>query len=643
VTVYDFGETNGLYYLTMEFADGVSLRRLLQTRKIEPEEALAIVPKICEALQYAHDEGVVHRDIKPENILLDKKGRVKIADFGIAKIMADVPLTPSLSPSDGERVPERAGEGRLTQDQVLGTPNYMAPEQVERPQKVDHRADIYSLGVVFYEMLTGELPLGKFQPPSKKVQVDVRLDEVVLHALEKEPERRYQHASQVKSDLETIAATSSSGSSRREEAQTGKHGANGQKAEEEQSLFMSAATIRGMVQSPAGWLVATGLLNWIAIPFIFIVVAPWAGPPNPGFPLPLVSVNLVPLVAELFLSSVTILAGLKMRRLEAYSLAVTGSLLAILITPGNIIGLPVGIWALVVLCRREVRDAFGKAHLLPPRAPSRDRGRGGSKTVVLITAGALALLLGVGALLVALGHSLAGRVAPLSGLVAWWPLDGNAMDVAGFHNGALEGSYSFRASQVGEGIYLDGPRSGISVPDSPDLDFGPDQDFSIELWIMPAHAQTEFDVMAIVDKREAPDLVRFHGYALAVRNGKLCFQMADSLDGTHLNWEQNGPDLRDGFWHHVAATVRRTSTTGVNLYVDGKLIATFDPTPARGVLGTPQPLLIGMHQSYPWLQANYRGGLDEVSLYKRALSPAEIQAIYSAGPNGKRKPRLRQR
>jgi eukaryotic-like serine/threonine-protein kinase len=82
----------------------------------------------------------------------------------------------------------------------------MAPEQVERPQTVDHRADIYSLGVVFYEMLTGELPLGNFQPPSRKVQVDVRLDEVVLHALEKEPGRRYQHASEVKTDLDAIAA-----------------------------------------------------------------------------------------------------------------------------------------------------------------------------------------------------------------------------------------------------------------------------------------------------------------------------------------------------------------------------------------------------------------------------------------------------
>jgi tRNA A-37 threonylcarbamoyl transferase component Bud32 len=187
VAIHEFGETGGNFYLLMEFVDGLTLRQLLQTRKLSPEEALAIVPKICEALQYAHQQGVVHRDIKPENILLDKNGQVKIADFGIAKMIGEQP---------------QAG---LTQDQqVMGTPHYMAPEQVERPKTVDHRADIYSLGVVLYEMLTGELPLGKFAPPSRKVQVDVRLDEVVLHALEKEPDRRYQQAQQVKTDVEAI-------------------------------------------------------------------------------------------------------------------------------------------------------------------------------------------------------------------------------------------------------------------------------------------------------------------------------------------------------------------------------------------------------------------------------------------------------
>ena len=130
----------------MEYVDGVNLRQLLQTRKIAPEEALAIVPKICEALQFAHEQGIVHRDIKPENMLLDKQGRVKIADFGIAKMLgAAGPRRALTAGTAGHRHAALHGAGA-------------GGEAAE----VDHRADIYSLGVVFYEMLTGELPLGKF-------------------------------------------------------------------------------------------------------------------------------------------------------------------------------------------------------------------------------------------------------------------------------------------------------------------------------------------------------------------------------------------------------------------------------------------------------------------------------------------------
>ena len=181
----------------MEFVDGLTLRQLLDAGKLAPREALAIVPQICEALQYAHDKGLVHRDIKPENILMDRSGQVKIADFGLAKLVGREAKDFSLT-----------GAG-----QVMGTPHYMAPEQIEHPQDVDHRADIYSLGVVFYQMLTGELPIGRFAPPSQKVQIDVRLDEVVLRALEKEPELRYQQASEVKTQVETIATTPASSDS----------------------------------------------------------------------------------------------------------------------------------------------------------------------------------------------------------------------------------------------------------------------------------------------------------------------------------------------------------------------------------------------------------------------------------------------
>lgn len=188
VTVHDFGRTDSFFYLMMEFVDGVNLRELLRSGEVEPATALGIVPAVCEALQYAHDEGIVHRDIKPENILIDQRGRVKIADFGLAKLLDDTKTHPNLTKTN----------------QVMGTLHYMAPEQVEKPLTVDHRADIYSLGVVFYELLTGELPLGRFAPPSQKVHVDVRLDEIVMHTLEKEPGLRYQRVGDVKTDMESI-------------------------------------------------------------------------------------------------------------------------------------------------------------------------------------------------------------------------------------------------------------------------------------------------------------------------------------------------------------------------------------------------------------------------------------------------------
>ncbi|SKA79673.1 Serine/threonine protein kinase [Prosthecobacter debontii] len=201
VTVYDFGETNGFYYLLMEYVDGVNLRQAMQAGRITPEQALTIVPPVCEALQYAHDHGIVHRDIKPENLLMNKEGKVKIADFGIAKIIHS---------TDTEQ--SRAGTQKdLTISSAVtftgGTPQYMAPEQRQGTSKTDHRADVYSLGVVLYEMLTGELPGASLLPPSHCVQVDVRLDEVVLRALEKSPERRFQTVSEMRTRLDEIKPT----------------------------------------------------------------------------------------------------------------------------------------------------------------------------------------------------------------------------------------------------------------------------------------------------------------------------------------------------------------------------------------------------------------------------------------------------
>lgn len=184
VAIHDYGEAMGMCFLVMEYVDGTDLRSVMRSG-ISSDQALAIVPQICEALQYAHDEGVVHRDVKPENILVDRRGRVKIADFGLATLR------------DGDGVAQTSGR-------VLGTPHYMAPEQLDAPTSIDHRADIFALGVVIYEMLTGKLPVGRFSPPSALQPVDVRLDEVVLRSLEHDRERRYQHASEVRDRVVAI-------------------------------------------------------------------------------------------------------------------------------------------------------------------------------------------------------------------------------------------------------------------------------------------------------------------------------------------------------------------------------------------------------------------------------------------------------
>ena len=195
VALYEFGNVADTYYFLMEYVEGSTLRDVVTARQLAPAQALEIVPHLCDALQYAHDKGVIHRDIKPENILMSVDGAIKIADFGLARILGN----------DGQQFSLTATH------QVMGTPRYMAPEQMEATHSVDHRADIYSLGVVIYEMLTGELPIGRFAAPSAKVAIDVRLDDVVLRTLEKEPQRRYQSASQIKSDVQSITSNKVSG------------------------------------------------------------------------------------------------------------------------------------------------------------------------------------------------------------------------------------------------------------------------------------------------------------------------------------------------------------------------------------------------------------------------------------------------
>jgi predicted Ser/Thr protein kinase len=351
VGVHDFGEAGGFHFLLMEFVDGTSLRQAMQAGRMTPREALAIVPPLCEALQYAHDRGIVHRDIKPENILLTREGVVKVADFGLAKLVA---------PAGAAADATLTGIG-----DVMGTPHYMAPEQVEHPQDVDHRADIYSLGVVFYQMLTGELPLGRFAPPSHRVQVDVRLDEIVLRTLEKEPERRYQQASEVKTEVETIAAGVAPPQQQASVRDT-----------TEEDLRCAE-----LVRLPATLLMgffALGLLSVLPMGIVFIgdfapAVAGKLGTAEAG----LMTAMLLVTVAGIALAGVGSWAAHRSRRLCNHRHALLAAIGGIVAFPFlNLIGLltaAAGVWLLVVLMRADVQAAFRRNPGGVPYDPKRSR------------------------------------------------------------------------------------------------------------------------------------------------------------------------------------------------------------------------------------------------------------------------------
>ena len=189
VGVHDFGATpEGMLFIGMEFISGTDVSRMLAKKgKLPPDHAMAITAHVCDALAYAHKRGIIHRDIKPANIMVGYDGVVKVSDFGLAKM-------------------SQSADSGLTQSGVaMGTMHYMAPETLTLGTAVDHRADIYAVGVMLYEMLTGKLPRGMFDPPSKQIPgLDPRYDDIIAKAIRDEREIRYQSAEELRGDLDLI-------------------------------------------------------------------------------------------------------------------------------------------------------------------------------------------------------------------------------------------------------------------------------------------------------------------------------------------------------------------------------------------------------------------------------------------------------
>lgn len=192
VSIVDKGKTDTTYYLVMEFVEGPSLREQVRSPLLTPRDALRMMMEICRAVAYAHEKGIIHRDLKPENILFDQQagGHAKVTDFGLASFLDDANT-----------------RFNLTSTHVsMGTLSYMAPEQRVDAKNADKRADIFSLGVILYELLTGEVPLGTFDPPSKrKPGIDPRLDGIVARCLKPDPADRYNTVEEMIADLEPMA------------------------------------------------------------------------------------------------------------------------------------------------------------------------------------------------------------------------------------------------------------------------------------------------------------------------------------------------------------------------------------------------------------------------------------------------------
>ena len=726
VTIHDFGRADGLYYFIMEFVDGVSLRQLLNAGRIAPREALAIVPQICDALQFAHDQGIVHRDIKPENILLDRRGRVKVADFGLAKLVGTEP-----EPAAGAA--PAAGSPALTESgKIMGTPNYMAPEQIEHPGEVDHRADIYALGVVFYQMLTGELPGKKIELPSHKVEIDVRLDEVVLRALEKNPERRYAQASILKTRVENIAHTPPvAGVSPDAAAFTQAVLARDYQLNIGYCLsrawklvtdnfwpVVGVSALIWLVSSVAtssllGILIRAPLMGGLWLYFLNRIrgYPVTVGTAFSGFSVAFLNLVLVGLVAKVltilgficlilpgiylyvaWTFAVALVADRRMDFWPAMSLSrkVVSKhwwkffwflIVLALIHLAGLAVLYVGIFVAIPVCTAALAYAYedifapgAAASPMPagaPIAPARSSG-GGWGTAAGIAAGiaaavVLVAFLGLAAAIAIPNFVRARHQAQVlharemarvalkqrAGLIAQWSAENNATDSTGRSDGMLVGNVVFSPGVTGQAFAFDGNGAYVKIPQTPALH--PSSRLTIEFWMKadPDNAMQNYQGLVTSDFYYI-EISNGRGGLMGVNFGLSTAENSPLPPGsvttvenfTHISDANGGgAPVTAGEWHHVAGTYDGAK---LQLYIDGKPWG--NPMPDTGTIRPMLPqsfISVGSEDGRTtcpecFETRYFKGLIDEVKIYNRALTSFEINQEFQSTSAEKFSPDERQ-